>query len=70
MQCLNVFFCLLLCFAFFVFGGEKLFLLLLFFFFFNKLSVGGIHALGDLYQSAPLTTGQGRRAKKEKYTIV
>ena len=40
------------------------------FFIFNKLSVGGIHALGELYQSAPLTSGQGRRAKKEKYTIV
>ena len=68
MQCLNVFFCLFLCFAFFVFGGEKLFLL--FFLIFNMLSVGGIHALGELYQSAPLTSGQGRRAKKEKYTIV
>ena len=64
------FFCLFFCFAFFVFGGKKLFLLLLLFFFLNKLSVGGIHALGDLYQSAPLTSGQGRRAKKEKYTIV
>ena len=41
-----------------------------FFFIFNKQSVGGIHALGELYQSAPLTSGQGRRAKKEKYTIV
>ena len=60
---------LFLCFAFFVFGGEKLFLLF-FFFIFNKLSVGGIHALGELYQSAPLISGQGRRAKKEKYTIV
>ena len=44
------FFCLFLCFAFFVFGGEKLFLLLLLLFLFNKLSVGGIHALGDLYE--------------------
>lgn len=67
MQYLNVFFCLFLCFAFFVFGGEELFLLS---FIFNKLSVGGIHALGELYQSAPLTSGQGRRAKKEKYAIV
>ena len=65
MQYLNVFFCFLvfLC----VFGGGELFLLL---FIFNKLSVGGIHALGELYQSAPLTSGQGRRAKKEKYAIV
>ena len=62
------FVCLFVCFAFFVFGGEKLFLF--FFFIFNKLSVGGIHALGELHQSAPLTSGQGRRAKKEKYTIV
>ena len=67
MQCLNVFFFLFLCFAFFVFGGEELFLL---FSIFNKLSVDRIHALGELYQSAPLTSGQGRRAKTEKYTIV
>ena len=40
------------------------------FFIFNKLSVGGIHALGELYQSVPLTSGQGRWAKKEKYTNV
>ena len=56
-----------LCFAFFVFRGEELFLL---FFIFNKLSVGGIHALGELYQSVPSTSGQGRWAKKEKYTNV
>ena len=55
-----------LCFAFFVFRGE----LFLLFFIFNKLSVGGIHALGELYQSVPLTSAQGRWAKKEKYTNV
>ena len=60
-------FFLFLCFFVCVFGGGELFLLL---FIFNKLSVGGIHALGELYQSAPLTSGQGRRAKKEKYAIV
>ena len=56
-----------LCFAFFVFRGEELFLL---FFIFNKLSFGGIHALGELYQTASLTSGQGRWAKKEKYTDI